>query len=401
MKCSFFALLCLLLIFLPLKAQAQTSGEFVIKGQVIDSLSNETVPYATISIASATTPQKSLKLLACDIDGKFETDLKNAGKYILSLQSIGKVPTKKNFTLSAKKKVLDLGILYMHDDSKQLGEVTVTAQRKLVKVELDKLTYSLDEDPEAQTSNTLDMLRKVPMITVDGNDEIQLQGSTNFKIYVNGKPSNMMNNNPADVLKSMPASSIKNIEVITDPGSKYDAEGVGGIINIITTKNALQGYTGTIRANASTLGSFGGGGYVSMKAGKFGITANYGYNYRNSPWNDTYSMRDEEEAKYQQGDETFTRPSSLLNEHGRSKNKGPFQYGYLEGSYEIDTLNLLSVGVNLFRGKSTNLSELIADKVNRTDLTNGEPTTMYSYKHSALQTSMSISSIQPVRRMNC
>ena len=74
------------------------------------------------------------------------------------------------------------------------------------------------------------------------------------------------------------------------------------------------------------------------------------------------SMRDEEEAKYQQGDETFTRPSSLLNEHGRSKNKGPFQYGYLEGSYEIDTLNLLSVGVNLFRGKSTNLSELIADK---------------------------------------
>lgn len=120
----------------------------------------------------------------------------------------------------------------------------------------------------------------------------------------------MSGDNASDVLKSMPASSIKNIEVITDPGSKYDAEGVGGIINIITTKNALQGYTGTIRANASTLGSFGGGGYVSMKAGKFGITANYGYNYRNSPWNDTYSMRDEEEAKYQQGDETL--PVRLL-----------------------------------------------------------------------------------------
>ena len=182
MKCSFFALLCLLLISLPLKVQAQTSGEFVIKGQVIDSLSNETVPYATISIASSAAPQKSLKLLACDIDGKFEPDLKSTGKYILSLQSIGKVPSQKNFTLSAKKKVLDLGILYMHDDSKQLGEVTVTAQKKLVKVELDKLTYSLDEDPEAQTSNTLDMLRKVPMITLDGNDEIQLQGSTKFKI---------------------------------------------------------------------------------------------------------------------------------------------------------------------------------------------------------------------------
>lgn len=153
-----------------------------------------------------------------------------------------------------------------------------------MKVEVDKLTYSLEDDPEAKTSNALEMFRKVPMVTVDGEDKIQLKGSSNYKIYMNGKPSNLLSgDNASDVLKSMPASSIKNIEVITDPGSKYDAEGVGGIINIITTKNALQGYTGTIRANASTLGSFGGGGYVSMKAGKFGITANYGYNYRNSP----------------------------------------------------------------------------------------------------------------------
>lgn len=362
MKCSFFALLCLLLIFLPLKAQAQTSGEFVIKGQVIDSLSNETVPYATISIASATTPQKSLKLLACDIDGKFETDLKNAGKYILSLQSIGKVPTKKNFTLSAKKKVLDLGILYMHDDSKQLGEVTVTAQRKLVKVELDKLTYSLDEDPEAQTSNTLDMLRKVPMITVDGNDEIQLQGSTNFKIYVNGKPSNMMNNNPADVLKSMPANSVKDIEVITDPGAKYDAEGVGGIINIITTRNVLEGYTASINADASVLGRMGAGAYVSAKFGKFGLTGNYKYNHENSPWSESYSIRE----TYASG----TNPATLLNQYGRSKRQGPFQFGYLEGSYEIDSLNLLSVGVNLFRGDATNKTEYDVTMMDGSDLSN-------------------------------
>ena len=106
------------------------------------------------------------------------------------------------------------------------------------------------------------------MVTVDGEDKIQLKGSSNYKIYMKGKPSNLLRgDNASDVLKSMPASSIKNIEVFTDPGSKYDAEGVGGIINIITTKNALQGYSGTIRANASTLGSFGGGGYVSMKAG--------------------------------------------------------------------------------------------------------------------------------------
>lgn len=104
MKCSFFALLCLLLISLPVGIQAQTSGEFVIKGQVIDSLSNETVPYATISIASAASPQKSLQLLACDIDGKFETNLKNAGKYIISLQSIGKVPAKRILHFQPRRK---------------------------------------------------------------------------------------------------------------------------------------------------------------------------------------------------------------------------------------------------------------------------------------------------------
>lgn len=116
----------------------------------------------------------------------------------------------------------------------------------------------------------------------------------------------------------------------------------------------MQGYTGTVRANASTLGSFGGGGYVSLKVGNLGLTANYGYNNRNSPWNDSHSERETDEDRLAEG-----RPTKLI-EDGRSKYKGPFQYGYLEASYEIDTLNLISVDANLFRGKSKNLSELDA-----------------------------------------
>lgn len=344
-----FILMWLLLIVFTAGAQSNPNGDFIIKGQVVDSLTNETVPYATLSIALAKSPQKALKLLACDIDGKFETTLKSGGKYVLSMQSIGKKPAQKTFILSNKKFSLDLGKLYMVDDNQQLGEVTVVAQKPLVKVEIDKLTYSLKDDPESQTNNTLDMLRKVPMITVDGNDEIQLKGSSNFKIYVNGKPSNIMNNNPSDVLKSMPASSIKDIEVITDPGAKFDAEGDGGIINIITEKNAFQGYTGTVRASASTLGRFGGGAYVSAKYGKFGITANYNYNYDNSPWNESYSTREDFATESREG--------SLLNQTGRSKRQGPFQFGYLEGSYEIDSLNLISVGANLFRGNATNKTQ--------------------------------------------
>lgn len=355
MKEKLLYLVLVLMMVVPFCAQSQNAADYTIKGQVVDSLSNETVPYATLNIALANAPQKAIKLLACDDDGKFTTTLKQPGKYIISMQSLGKVPAVKHFTLSENKKSLDLGKLYMNDDSQQLNEVTVVAQKPLVTVEVDKITYSLEDDPEAKTNNALEMFRKVPMVTVDGEDKIQLKGSSNYKIYMNGKPSNLLSGeNASDVLKSMPASSIKNIEVITDPGSKYDAEGVGGIINIITAKNAMQGYTGTVRANASSLGSFGGGGYVSLKVGNLGLTANYGYNNRNSPWNDSHSERTTEKDLLADG-----QPTQLI-ENGRSKYKGPFQYGYLEASYEIDTLNLISVGANLFRGKSKNLSELDA-----------------------------------------
>lgn len=361
MKCRLLAFMLSLLSFGLSSLSAQTdAATYTIRGQVLDSLTNETVPYATLNFSLASAPKKSVLLLASDIDGKFTAELKSPGKYILQLQSIGMANTTKRFTVG-KQHTVNLGNVYMKSDNKVLKEVNVTAQKKLVRVELDKLTYSLNDDPEAQTSNTLDMLRKVPMITVDGSDEIQLQGSTNFKIYVNGKPSNMMNNNPADVLKSMPASSVKDIEVITDPGSKYDAEGVGGIINIVTTRNVLDGYAASVNADASLLGRMGAGAYLSAKFGKFGITGNYKYNHENSPWSDASSIR-----------ETFaseTNKRSFLNQSGRSKRQGPFQFGYVEGSYEIDTLNLLSLGLNLFRGDNTNKSEYDVKMNSGDDLT--------------------------------
>lgn len=98
------------------------------------------------------------------------------------------------------------------------------ALKPLVKAEIDKISYSVKDDPDAQTNTALEMLRKVPMVTVDGEDNIQLNGSSSFKVYVNGKPNTLMSNNPKEVLRSLPASSIKSIEVITDPGAKYDAE---------------------------------------------------------------------------------------------------------------------------------------------------------------------------------
>lgn len=286
-------LFMVLFLALPLYAQMDKAGSFTVKGQVLDSLTNESVPYATLRIALASTSEKPIKLLACDIDGKFQTPLNNIGTYIIVMQSIGKAPAEKVFTLSDERKVMDLGVLFMQDNNLRLEEVTVTAQKPLVKAEIDRIIYCLEDDPEAQTNNTLEMLRKVPMVTVDGEDKIELKGSSNFKVYMNGKPSNLLSNNPSVVLKSMPASSVKNIEVITEPGVKYDAEGIGGIINIIMVKNTLQGYTGSVSLNTITNGRIFGSGYLSLKAGKFGLSANYNCDRDNTPWNDASSMRED------------------------------------------------------------------------------------------------------------
>lgn len=346
MKEKLFSLLLVLFIALPLSAQTSGAGSFTIKGQVVDSLTNEGVSYATLRIVLMSAPQQAPKMLACDIDGKFETTLAAAGQYTLFMQSIGKVSSPKQFTLTDGQRTLNLGNLLMDDDQKMLSEVTVSAQKPLIKMEIDKISYNLEEDPEAKTNNMLDMLRKVPMITVDGEDNIKLKGSGNYKLYMNGKPSNLLSKNPSDVLKSMPASAVKNIEVITDPGAKYDAEGVGGIINIITTSNALQGYTGSVRANASTMGFYGGNVYLSSKIGKLGLTAMYNYNYRDMPWNTSELER-----------ENFVSTSQkYLKESGQNKYTGPFQYGYLEASYEIDTLNLINVGANIYNGRSKSKS---------------------------------------------
>lgn len=351
MKEKLFLLCVVVFMSLSLSAQTNNTGAFTIKGQVVDSLTNETVPYATLRIVLADAPQQPAKLLACDDNGKFETTLSAAGQYILYSQSVGKISSPKPFTLDESVRQVDLGKLYMADDTQNLGEVTVTAQRPLVKIEIDKISYSLEDDPESKTNNTLDMLRKVPMVTVDGEDNIQLKGSSNYKIYMNGKPSNLLSNNPSDVLKSMPASSVKNIEVITDPGVRYDAEGVGGIINIITTSNTMQGYTGTVRAGASTMGMANGSVYLSAKVGKLGLTGMYNYNYNNMPWSST----EEERVNLINNREKY------LFQNGRSRYSGPFQFGNLDISYEIDTLNLINVGARLFRGDVSQKSELHAE----------------------------------------
>lgn len=329
-------------------AQMPSAGVLELKGQVVDSLTNEPVSFATLRVTRDDGATEPLALLACDIDGYFSVSLPGAGSYYFHMSSIGKVPGLREVSVPALSSVWDVGKLYMKDDARTLDEVTVSAQRPLVKVDIDKLVYSLEEDPEAKVSNTLDMLRKVPMVTVDGDDNIQLKGNGNFKIYMNGRPSGLLGSDPSAVLKSLPASSVKDIEVITDPGARYDAEGVSGIINIIMVKRALDGYTGTVSAEATTNEAYGGGTFVSLKAGRLGLTANYNLEYEREPIAGITSFREN----------LSDDANCYLSQAGEHWERERMHRGYLEGTFEIDSMNLISVDANLFRKRQKEYSDL-------------------------------------------
>ena len=246
------------------------------------------------------------------------------------------------FTVSAQTKADTLKADSIFK-SLELQGVEVVKQKSLVKSDIDKITYNIEDDPDSKSNSILEMLRKVPMVTVDGEENIQVNGSSSFKVYVNNKPNQMMTNNPKEVLKSMPANSIKRIEVITNPGPKYDAEGVGGILNIITHGQGVEGYTATFSGNVSNRGA-GGSTYATVKSGKLTMSGRYSYNYNNSPR--SYS------GSYRKTIGNISDSSSDLNNESSSKSHGYSQFGSFEASYEIDTLRLLTASFDFWGGGS-------------------------------------------------
>jgi len=334
-----FILILISLVVFPATSSAAPESTYTVKGILVDSLSGETIPYVTVSVSSVEKPGIYLKRLASGVNGDFELVLNNTDNYVLSFESMGMQKQLLNISIVANKKILNLGKINMSASDAKLSEVTVLANKPLVKVDLDKITYDTKSDPESQSVTVLEMLKKVPMVTVDGEDKIQVKGSSNFKVYMNGKPSNMMSNNPSQVLKSIPASSIKNIEVITEPGAKYDAEGLGGIINIVTDRS-LNGFTGTIRAGADTKGGYNGGLFLSTKIGKFGLTTNLNYNKQNEPGRQMTTERENFDAQ----------STKYVLQNSENDTKYLFGHGNVEASYEFDSLNLVSFTVGGYTG---------------------------------------------------
>lgn len=337
MKQTLISMALILMLALCAKAQ-NTQHSYTITGVVADSVTHEGEPYATLTIARADSAANPLKQALTDIKGRFSISSSGTGSYLLMVRSMGRKPMQRAYTVDATTRTIDLGTLLLQDGGNQLETVEVVAYKPLVKADVDKIAYSVEDDPEANTNTVIEMLKKVPMVTVDGQDNIRVNGNSSFKIYVNGKPNNMMTKNPKEVLKSMPASSIKKIEVITNPGPKYDAEGVGGILNIVTEGKGPEGYNATFSGRANN-SSYGGGLYATVKQGKLTMSVNYNASSNHSPKGYTYSDRS------QIGTDGTVTSSTVAD--GYTKGHSLWQGGDVEASYEIDTLRLITGSFSL------------------------------------------------------
>lgn len=333
MKLYFLILLCCLSVCL--KAQTGSEAIFAVKGITADSITRGTLDYITIGLK--TDKNIPIKSTLSKSDGTFIISGIKPGNYLLTLISVGYQAKTIKLGINEGDKTMDLGMILMSTKTNQLKEVIVLADKPIIKQEVDRISYDLQADPESKTSNVMEMMRKVPLISVDGDDNIMLKGDGNYKILINGKPSSMMERNAKDILKSMPASSIQNIEVITNPPAKYDAEGIAGIINIITNKKVDNGYNGSVNMSQRfPAGGPGTGGSATFKQGKLGISAYGGANTSQTPLISNTISRTSTGNSY-------TNLSQINSRETDNRN------GYFgsELSFEIDSLNLISGQLNI------------------------------------------------------
>ena len=260
---------------------AAPQGTGKISGTVLDQENQEPIPYATVALTDTATTRPVDGTVADD-KGKFQLKNVPAGMYNLTISFIGyEAFTVKSVEVAEKGTNLDLGTLLISSETKQLDEVVVQGQRVLIEEKVDRTVYNAEIDETTRGGDATDVLKRVPMLSVDLDGNVYLRGSQNVKVLLDGKPSTITASSVADALKQIPADEIKLVEVITSPSARYDAEGTGGIINIVTKKNKLQGGTLAINTSAGNRGSNLGlnGSYrrgkVGFSLGGFGRT---GYN---------------------------------------------------------------------------------------------------------------------------
>ena len=271
------SLLLILSIVIPL----HLFGQGIIKGSVTDE---KNLPLMAVTVKlKISTDSVLYKSISTDQSGSFLFSNIPYGNYLMEVDLIGyNKATRSGLIISQIDTAINLGIITLIPSTKTLSGVEIKAQAPLIEKQIDKTVVNVDQNIANTGTNALELLKKLPGVQVSPDGQITLNGKSGVNVTIDGKTTYLSADDLTNLLTNTPSSDIGKIEIMTNPSSKYDAAGTGGIINIIRKKNSKSGLNGTVT------GSFGRGHFerengsmvLSYKNDKYNLYLNnsYGYN---------------------------------------------------------------------------------------------------------------------------
>lgn len=306
----------------------------VLRGKLIDSYSSRPIEYGNVVLFRLQDSTMQNGTIS-DPNGEFVIEKIPVGRYYAVVQFIGFEPTTiPNLFFNPRTPEIDLGEVKLNPGSTALEGVEITAERDLMLANLDKRVINVDKDLTGIGGTAVDIMQNIPSVTVDIEGNVQLRGSGNVLILIDGRPTGLQDMNSSDILQQIPANSIERVEVITNPSVRYDPDGTSGIINIVLKKRSLEGFNGMVQGNYGTFGRFNGGVNLNMRAEKFNITASY----------DTHVSRHAGSGKMERTT-TFNKLTTLLEQEETSHDTMAMHLGSLGFDYMPDRNNTFTASV--------------------------------------------------------
>jgi len=305
-----------------------------LRGQLIDSYSSKPVEYGNIVLFRAQDSTMQTGTIS-DPKGEFVIEKIPIGRYYAVIQFIGfETKTINNLFFNPRTPEIDLGQIIIKPTATALQGVEITAERDLLLANLDKRVINVDKDLTGIGGTAIDIMQNIPSVTVDIEGNVQLRGSGNVLILIDGRPTGLQDMSSSDILQQIPANTIERVEVITNPSVRYDPDGTSGIINIVLKKRSLEGFNGMVQANYGTWERFNGGINLNLRTEKFNISGSYD-NRLNVAQGTSMMKRTT----------TFNELTTLLDQDGTSENRMDMHLGSLGLDYMPDRFNTYSASV--------------------------------------------------------
>ncbi len=288
---KFYVLLYFVMFLVAIPGlKAQESG--TVTGIVVDRSTGAPIEEAGISLYNITDSTNIVTGANSDAAGYFNITNIPVGEYYAGVNIVGySTAVVRGIKITAEKLTVDIGKVELKPGETMTDEILVEEEAPDVQITAEKKIFNVGKDLTLKGGNALDALRNIPSVSVDQEGNVSLRGSEGVKIMIDGKPYGLDGPNRSNILRSLSADNIESIEVVNNPSAKYEAEGVSGIINIVTKKNDGFGYNGTVTLSTTTGDKYNGSFSGNLKKDNMNIFVDYSHNIWTSVFNSNSSRQ--------------------------------------------------------------------------------------------------------------